>query len=307
VRWDNNQDTPLPPEVPQGQNPPDGIAIDYFLKAATPGVKIEVRDAAGALLREWNDDEPRPDPRMPNVPAYWFKRYERTEAGAGMHRLVWDLRYPTPPPLDFNANGDAADTVSFGIIAPAVIGQTSKQQPIGSLVLPGRYQVRLIAGAQTLERTITVTNDPRSDATMADLAAQFAQEKRLMSGIDATSAAMNAVSTWRAKARSAASDKPALADALQTFDRAAAGVMSALAANRGFASMLPDLQFADQKPAASVVSAIDALCTRGDQAIARSAQFVAQDVVAFNTALKNAGVTPIASTMTVPATACGGR
>jgi hypothetical protein len=31
VRWDMNTDTPLPPEVPAGQNPPDGAIIDYWL------------------------------------------------------------------------------------------------------------------------------------------------------------------------------------------------------------------------------------------------------------------------------------
>ncbi len=307
VRWDNNQDTPLPPEVPQGQNPPDGVAIDYDLKAATPGVTIEIRDAAGALVRAWNDRAPWPDPRMPNVPAYWFGTEPRTDGGAGMHRLLWDLRYPTPPSLDVDANGAPAQTVSFGIIAPAVIGHTSKQQPIGSLVLPGVYDVRLIAGTQTLTRPITVTNDPRSDSTMADLRAQFAQEKRLMSGIEATRAAMNATQTLRATGRSAASGQATLVDALQTFEQAATTVAAALAANRGFASRLPDLQFADLKPAASVVAAIDALCARGDQALARYAQFIGGDLTAFNAALERAGIAPIAAAVAVPATACGGR
>ena len=34
VRWNINTDTPLPPDVPAGQNPPDGAIIDYYLKAA---------------------------------------------------------------------------------------------------------------------------------------------------------------------------------------------------------------------------------------------------------------------------------
>ena len=33
VRRNNNTDTPLPPEEPAGQNPPDGAMIDYWLKA----------------------------------------------------------------------------------------------------------------------------------------------------------------------------------------------------------------------------------------------------------------------------------
>ena len=33
-RWNMNTDTPLPPEEPAGQNPPDGAIIDYYLKAS---------------------------------------------------------------------------------------------------------------------------------------------------------------------------------------------------------------------------------------------------------------------------------
>ena len=32
VRRNNNTDTPLPPEEPAGQNPPDGAMIDYWLR-----------------------------------------------------------------------------------------------------------------------------------------------------------------------------------------------------------------------------------------------------------------------------------
>ncbi len=37
VRRSNNTDTPLPPEEPAGQNPPDGAVIDYVLKSASSG------------------------------------------------------------------------------------------------------------------------------------------------------------------------------------------------------------------------------------------------------------------------------
>ena len=33
VRWNMNTDTPLPPDEPAGQNPPDGAIINYWLKA----------------------------------------------------------------------------------------------------------------------------------------------------------------------------------------------------------------------------------------------------------------------------------
>src|SRR2546428_4842802 len=34
VRWDMNTDTPLPPDFPAGENPPDGAVLDYYLQSA---------------------------------------------------------------------------------------------------------------------------------------------------------------------------------------------------------------------------------------------------------------------------------
>src|SRR5207253_4458649 len=48
VRRNNNTDTPLPPEEPAGQNPPDGAMLDYVLKSAAAGpVTIEISDESG--------------------------------------------------------------------------------------------------------------------------------------------------------------------------------------------------------------------------------------------------------------------
>src|SRR6185295_3084768 len=49
-RWNKNTDTPLPPEEPAGQNPPDGAIVHYFLKAAAARpVVLEVLDGAGTV------------------------------------------------------------------------------------------------------------------------------------------------------------------------------------------------------------------------------------------------------------------
>ncbi len=171
VRWDNNQDTPLPPEVPQGQNPPDGAMIDYYLRSEVTGpVTIAIRDVSGSLVREYANVAPPPDTRMPNVAELLVQE-------AGDH--IDDSRH-APPGVGL-ALPDASVTqrqrrwrrsrhVSYGIIAAAIIGESPKQQPVGSLVLPGTYEIRFTVGDQTLTRQLTVTNDPRSEATAADLA-----------------------------------------------------------------------------------------------------------------------------------------
>jgi photosystem II stability/assembly factor-like uncharacterized protein len=52
ARWDNTQDTPLPPELKVGDNPPEGAIIDYYLKSPASGtVTLTITDAAGATIR----------------------------------------------------------------------------------------------------------------------------------------------------------------------------------------------------------------------------------------------------------------
>ncbi|MDQ2898976.1 MAG: glycoside hydrolase, partial [Acidobacteriota bacterium] len=59
VRWDTNTDTPLPPDEPAGQNPPDGAILDYFLGKETSGeVTIEILDRAGQLVRRFSSGDP---------------------------------------------------------------------------------------------------------------------------------------------------------------------------------------------------------------------------------------------------------
>ncbi len=49
VRRDTNSDTPLPPDEPAGQNPPDGAIIDYALGEGVIGpVMLEILDAGGS-------------------------------------------------------------------------------------------------------------------------------------------------------------------------------------------------------------------------------------------------------------------
>ncbi len=52
VRWNVNTDTPLPPEEPAGQNPPDGAILNYHLKADASGpVTLEIFDQDNILFR----------------------------------------------------------------------------------------------------------------------------------------------------------------------------------------------------------------------------------------------------------------
>jgi photosystem II stability/assembly factor-like uncharacterized protein len=164
-RW---PDTPLPPEEPAGENPPDGAILDYLLGAAPKGpVVLEIKDASGAVVRRYaSDDTPEPmiDPLI--VTADWARPARVLAAAPGLHRWVWDLRYPAPP----------VATREYPINANP---HRTPPEPEGPLVLPGTYTVSLTVDGTTLTRPLRVAMDPRVKASAADLAAQFAAARRL--------------------------------------------------------------------------------------------------------------------------------
>ena len=74
ARWDNTQDTPLPPEMKVGENPLEGAVFDYYLAAPATGADHARRSATRrrASIREYSSVAPPPDTTMPNVPEYWL-------------------------------------------------------------------------------------------------------------------------------------------------------------------------------------------------------------------------------------------
>ena len=169
VRLDLNQDTPLPPEMPAGQNPPDGAILDYYL-ASTPGkdVTLEIYDNAGKLVREFSTKpEPPTTEPPPNVPDYWLGRPERLTRNSGMNRFVWDLHYAPPPVLRHE----------YPISA---LYQNTPGLPLGALATPGTYRVRLQVNGHTYEQPLTVAMDPRVDVSNEALARQLDLESKII-------------------------------------------------------------------------------------------------------------------------------
>ncbi|MFI5119100.1 MAG: WD40/YVTN/BNR-like repeat-containing protein, partial [Thermoanaerobaculia bacterium] len=173
-RW---PDTPLPPEEPAGQNPPDGAILDYVLasKPAAP-VTLEILDGKGALVRRFaSNDPPEPlvDPLV--VAPYWVRPPRIISATPGMHRFVWDLRFPPPR------------TKQHEYPISAIPGDTPRE-PLGPFVLPGTYTVKLTVDGQALTRALTVKLDPRVRMSSADLAQQLALLKRLGAALERVAA-----------------------------------------------------------------------------------------------------------------------
>jgi photosystem II stability/assembly factor-like uncharacterized protein len=152
--------TPMPKDEPMAADPPFGADIDYVLAAAPKGpVVIEIRDAAGTLVRRFSSADAAPSPDVAHIDTApeWLPVGARPSTSVGGHRLVWDLRHAAPPGL-----GDGFR--SAGLWAP-----------------PGAYQVTLTVDGVSVTKPLTVAPDPRVKAS----AASYRQEFDLASAIQA--------------------------------------------------------------------------------------------------------------------------
>ena len=177
-RWNRNPDTPLPPEEPAGQNPPDGAIIDYYLASAAQGaVTLEIRDEQGRLVRRYaSTDQPLPMARVAEehpIPMYWVRPTQILSGAAGMHRFVWDLHYEPPQALNYE----------FPISA---ILRNTPLQPLGVRALPGNYTVKLTVNGGSQEQPLTLMMDPRIKTPVDELRRQFDMETGAVQGMNQT-------------------------------------------------------------------------------------------------------------------------
>jgi len=175
-RWNRNTDTPLPPEVPAGQNPPDGAIIDYLVADGLRGeVKLEIFDAQSHLVRRYSsNDQPKSMEKIAAenpIPMYWVRPQQILSSEAGFHRFVWDLHYAPPDSLNHE----------FPISA---IYRNTPELPLGVIALPGRYVVKLTVNGKSQEQPLTLHMDPRIKTPAAELRAQFEMETGAVRGMN---------------------------------------------------------------------------------------------------------------------------
>jgi len=159
IRWNMNTDTPLPPEEPAGQNPPDGAAIDIAMKsdAKTP-VVIEIYDQQNKLIRKIsNTDTAYAIPAL-NIPLYWIRPQQMLSSKAGGQRFLWDMRYE---PLN--------EPVSYPMTA---VKNNTAPEPTAPWVMPGVYKIKLTVNGQTTEQSLEILMDPRVKTSVKDLQRQ---------------------------------------------------------------------------------------------------------------------------------------
>lgn len=150
----------LPPNAPEGQNPPAGAVVYYSFREKPQGeVTLEFLDNSDKLIRKFSsvqaakraesgpaEEEEEEGPRRP-------PGADRVPAEAGLNRFVWDLRYP--------------DATSF----PGMILWAGNVR--GPVVAPGTYKVLLTIDGKSQVQTFEVKKDPRLTTTPEEYARQL--------------------------------------------------------------------------------------------------------------------------------------
>ncbi len=265
--------------------------IDYYLAAADPALKLEILDAAGHVIRSFNAGTPQreeipsedaPPPPTRSVPSQ-----------KGINRFTWDMR--------------AAPSHEF----PGLIMYQADTR--GPLVPPGRFQVRLIGAGKTLTESFAVAKDSRlTDVTDADLAEQYRFAREIQDKFSQTNDAVTRIRRIKAEVaeRVERAKNDSVTAAGNKLEASLTGIEGLLyqyrnratkdplnfppQLNNKLGSLLGIVESADARPTDSSFVVYKDLAAKVDRELADLADLLGHDLTAFNKALAEAHLTPVA-------------
>ena len=310
VRWNLSTDMPWPKDEPTLPNPPEGIAIDYYLKSAVAGpVTLEILSATERLVRRYSSSDPLPalpDPSTAPVPLYWYRPPQRLAPAAGMHRFYWDLRYQPVGDGGGGRGGLAIQAVPFNTTPAATT----------PLVAPGAYTVKLTVNGRGYTQPLTVKQDPRVRTSPVSLNQLYTLMRSCyFEGADAR-AALDAARRLREEVVARRAGAPeAVRPALEAFDKSLEDVIGppVQATGRGgggrgavtptanslgaaattLSALARELGAADVRPTDQQVQTIAVARERARRAMARWQAARTTQLSALNAALAKAGLEPV--------------
>ena len=316
ARWDMSQDTPLSPETPAGDNPPDGAIIDYFLKSAPAGnIKLSVYDSENRLVREFTDVPPSFDKAPANAPEYWFAPPPALTKNAGLNRFVWDLRYPPMKALRYSYYGNILDYIEYTLSDHAIPGKFPRDLQPGPFIVPGTYSLVLTVNGETFRQPLHVSLDPRVHVPPSDLVQQLDTEQNISAQMSATydgyeqvHALQEAIAERQKSLGTDATDPAAskkdAADALKALVDQVAEVGEGKPADLGIGPLNRELaRFAfmiesgDARPASLLEASVEQSCQNVGKRLGQWRDLNQQKILPVNTVLQkyNMAELPVAS------------
>jgi photosystem II stability/assembly factor-like uncharacterized protein len=294
VRASLNTDTPIPPDEPAGENPPDGAMIDYRLgEKATGPITLEIKDAKGNLVRRYSStDAAAPlDPNL-KIPAYWVRPPKILSGERGLHRFLWDMHLAPVPGID----------PEYPMTA---VPHNTAPEATSPWVMPGDYSVILTANGKSYRQPLSIKIDPRVKASPADLAQQFELSKALYEirpALETVNNGLGRLGTEIGKAKERAGQNPVTAqlDALDKKlhelagppSRRASGMLS-LELLEKLGTLFGAIQGIDAAPTPAVRAAVADVQRESPSIIQRWQAIEAEDLPALNRQLEAAGISKI--------------
>jgi hypothetical protein len=174
-----------------GESPPYGADINFYLKSATPDVELTFSDAAGTI------------------------RTLRVAGQAGLNRVWWDLRYEPgssiqmlTPPIEAPWAPAPRGYAAYGTRIP----------PAGPIVPPGNYTVALKVGSRLETYQLTVLPDPKSPGTAQSIKAQVDFLRAVKAEADQAAGMINGMEKIRKQVEDLAAANASVAQAAKDFD-----------------------------------------------------------------------------------------
>ncbi len=295
LRKNQNRDTPLPKETPAGRNPPTGAVIDYWLAKPASRVELEIRDAAGAVVRTYSsDDSPPPVEVERYFSDDWVVQAGSPATGAGMHRFTWDLRYPRPRSTEYEYSLSTA----YGMGVPIV--------PQGPVVAPGEYHVVLRVDGREQSAPFTVVMDPRVPVDASALSATLALSREIQALLEkhyAGAAEVDYVGKAADGLRKTQPGNTQAVQALEAFDSNLAPLrtgdgdraddLNLKAIGGVLRSTATDLESTDRAPTEPQRRVVTETAGRLDRALASWEKLRESELPRLNAELVSAGIEPI--------------
>jgi photosystem II stability/assembly factor-like uncharacterized protein len=299
-----------------GKNPPDGVVIHYWLKEAPKGqVTLTVKDSHDRVLRRFTSNasastettdtdaatlaagaEGAEGASQPQEPvADLPSESKKVPAKQGMNRFVWDMRMGSARAVE-------------GLDPSSAPMSLSPDMLVGPTVVPGTYRIELAVNGQTQTQEVEIEADPRVSASAEDLQAQFDLLMQIREQTSKTNQAINRVRTIRAQVEdwSKRVDDQGVRDSAATLKGKLDEIETALIQpDAGSPLMKPSglveklvtlpgmISTSDTRPAQQYYEVFEKLTGEIDEQIAALDAVIANEVKAFNDAVRNADVVGI--------------
>jgi photosystem II stability/assembly factor-like uncharacterized protein len=288
IRKDEHGDKTHVELLNAGDNAPIGVALTYRVGSPAPKeVALSFLTADGDLIRRYSTEDEDKDK----------KRLMWLTTDPGIHRFIWDMRYPDATKLE-----NTALSLYWG-------GST-----IGPVAAPGSYKAKLEIDGQEWTQEFEIVRDPRITATDDDLKAQFdlliqVRDKlgEVHDLVKRSRGLREQISAWESRLKEAgnedlASEAERVRERLLEAENELVESRSRGAAdsfnfppkvNSKLASLESTVSYGDSRPPAQTYEVFNMLSQQADEGLAALQQVIDTEVKQFNEKVAQSGVPAI--------------